>query len=232
MIESLQNDWPAIALTLKLAFFTVIILLIIGLPLAWWLAKYKGILKPFFEALIALPLVLPPTVLGFYLLTAFSPQSWMGKLWISMVGEQFVFSFSGILFGSIIYSLPFVVQPMLAAFSQLTGQVQLSASTLGIGRVRRFFFIILPMTKASILSAATLGFAHTLGEFGLILMIGGNIPSETQVVSIALFNHVESLQYEDAHALSLTLLVISMLSLTLLYKFNRSALPLGIGRHQ
>jgi molybdate transport system permease protein len=229
MIESLYNDWPAIALTLKLAFFTVIILLIIGLPLAWWLAKYKGMFKPFFEALIALPLVLPPTVLGFYLLTAFSPQSWMGKLWISMVGEQFVFSFSGILFGSIIYSLPFVVQPMLAAFSQLAGNAQLSASTLGIGRLKRFIFIILPMTKASILSAATLGFAHTLGEFGLILMIGGNIPSETQVVSIALFNHVESLQYEDAHALSLTLLVISMLSLTLLYKFNRSALPLGIG---
>lgn len=232
MIESLQNDWPAIALTLKLALFTVIILLIIGLPMAWCLAKYKGTFKPFLEALVALPLVLPPTVLGFYLLTAFSPQSWLGQLWISMIGEQFVFSFSGILFGSIIYSLPFVVQPMLAAFSQLAGQVQLSASTLGIGPLQRFMFIILPMTKTSILSAATLGFAHTLGEFGLILMIGGNIPSETQVVSIALFNHVESLQYEQAHALSLTLLLISLVSLTLLYKFNRSALPLGIGSNQ
>jgi molybdate transport system permease protein len=229
VIESLTNDWTAIALTLKLAFLTVIVLLILGLPLAWWLAKYKGALKPFIEALIALPLVLPPTVLGFYLLTAFSPKSWLGQLWISVIGEQFVFSFTGILVGSIIYSLPFVVQPMLAAFTQIAGHAQLSASTLGIGRIKTFVFIVLPMTKASLLSATTLGFAHTLGEFGLILMIGGNIPSETQVVSIALFNHVESLQYESAHALSLTLLLISMVSLTLLYKFNRSALPLGIG---
>lgn len=229
MIESLYNDWPAIGLTLKLAFLTVIVLLIIGLPLAWCLAKYKGPLKPFIEALIALPLVLPPTVLGFYLLTAFSPESGLGQLWISVVGEQFVFSFNGILVGSIIYSLPFVVQPMLAAFTQIVSHAQLSASTLGIGRIKTFIFIVLPSTKASLLSAATLGFAHTLGEFGLILMIGGNIPSETQVVSIALFNHVESLQYESAHALSLALLLISMVSLTLLYKFNRSGLPLGIG---
>ncbi|MFT4787676.1 MAG: molybdate transport system permease protein [Paraglaciecola sp.] len=229
MIESLNNDWAAISLTLKLAFLTVIVLLIIGLPLAWWLAKYKGVLKPFIEALIALPLVLPPTVLGFYLLTAFSPQSWLGQLWISLIGEQFVFSFTGILVGSIVYSLPFVVQPMVAAFTQIAGHAQLSASTLGIGRIKTFVFIVLPMTKASLLSAATLGFAHTLGEFGLILMIGGNIPSETQVVSIALFNHVESLQYQSAHALSLTLLLVSMVSLTLLYKFNRSGLPLGIG---
>jgi molybdate transport system permease protein len=229
VIESLNNDWAAISLTLKLAFLTVIVLLIIGLPLAWWLAKYKGVLKPFIEALIALPLVLPPTVLGFYLLTAFSPQSWLGQLWISLIGEQFVFSFTGILVGSIVYSLPFVVQPMVAAFTQIAGHAQLSASTLGIGRIKTFVFIVLPMTKASLLSAATLGFAHTLGEFGLILMIGGNIPSETQVVSIALFNHVESLQYQSAHALSLTLLLVSMVSLTLLYKFNRSGLPLGIG---
>lgn len=229
MIESLHNDWPAIALTLKLAFITVVVLLIFGLPLAWQLAKYRGRFKPFIEALIALPLVLPPTVLGFYLLSAFSPQSWLGKLWIDVVGEQFVFSFSGILVGSIIYSMPFVIQPMLAAFTQIAGHAQLSASTLGIGRLKTFVFIVLPMTRASLVSAGTLGFAHTLGEFGLILMIGGNIPSETQVVSIALFNHVESLQYESAHALSLALLIISIVSLTLLYKFNRSALPLGIG---
>jgi len=229
MIESLFDDWTAIFLTLKLAFFTVIILFFIGLPLAWSLAKYHGPIKPFLEALIALPLVLPPTVLGFYLLSAFSPDSWLGKLWVTVVGEQFVFSFSGILVGSIIYSLPFVVQPMLAAFSQIAHQAQSTASTLGIGKLSTFIFVILPMTKASLLSAATLGFAHTLGEFGLILMIGGNIPAETQVVSIALFNHVESLQYESAHALSLALLLISLISLTMLYAFNRSALPLGIG---
>lgn len=229
MIGSIQNDWGAILLTLKLASTTVIVLFILGLPLAWYIAKYKGPFKPFIEALIALPLVLPPTVLGFYLLTAFSPQSWLGELWINVVGEQFVFSFKGILVGSVIYSLPFVVQPMLAAFTQIGDKAQTSASTLGIGRIKTFFFIILPMTKVSLLSAATLGFAHTLGEFGLILMIGGNIPSETQVVSIALFNHVESLQYKNAHALSLILLLLSVVSLSLLYKFNRNHAPLGIG---
>jgi len=229
MMASLYSGYGAILLTLKLALLTVLILMLIGLPFAWWLAKYKGPFKSFIEAMIALPLVLPPTVLGFYLLTAFSPQSWLGQLWIELIGEQFVFSFGGILVGSIIYSLPFVVQPMLAAFSQLASNTLLSASTLGISPFKAFLCVILPMSKASLLSAATLGFAHTLGEFGLILMIGGNIPGETQVVSIALFNHVESLQYDKAHALSLSLLLISMLSLTLLYRFNRNALPLGIG---
>jgi molybdate transport system permease protein len=223
------TDWQAIVLTLKLAVFTVIILLIIGLPFAWWLAGYKGRMKPFIEALVALPLVLPPTVLGFYLLSAFSPNTWLGSLWISVTGEQFVFSFSGILVGSIIYSLPFVIQPLLSAFTQLANSALLSASTLGIPPIKRFFYVILPMAKNSLITAITLGFAHTLGEFGLVLMIGGNIPGETQVVSIALFNQVESLQYAQAHQLALILLVASALSLTLLYKFNRQTRPLGIG---
>ncbi|GAB55670.1 molybdate transport system permease protein [Glaciecola punicea ACAM 611] len=222
-MSALLESWPAIWLTLKLATITVVILLLIGLPFAWWLAHYKGKLKPFFEALVALPLVLPPTVLGFYLLTAFSPNSYLGSLWITITGEQFIFSFNGILFGSIIYSLPFVIQPLLTAFSQLGTHVKLTISTLGISPIRGFLFIILPIIRPSIISAATLGFAHTLGEFGLILMIGGNIPGKTQVVSIALFNQVESLQYEQAHALSMFLLVISLVSLTLLYKFNRQA---------
>jgi molybdate transport system permease protein len=222
-MNALIDSSPAIWLTFKLAAMTVIILLSISLPLAWWLARYQGKLKPVFEALIALPLVLPPTVLGFYLLTAFSPDTVLGGLWANVVGEQFVFTFSGILFGSIVYSLPFVMQPLLAGFSQLDKQTSKTISTLGIAPLKGFIFIILPIVRPSIIGAATLGFAHTLGEFGLILMIGGNIPGETQVVSIALFNQVESLQYQQAHALSLFLLVVSLVSLTLLYKFNRHA---------
>jgi len=224
-----MSDWTAIWLTLKLASFTVIVLLAIGMPLAWYLSKYQGRLKPFFEALIALPLVLPPTVLGFYLLTAFSPNTWLGGLWISVTGGQFVFSFAGILFGSIIYSLPFVVQPLLAGFSQLGGKLRLSASTLGLSPQAQFLYVILPAIKANMITAITLGFAHTLGEFGLILMIGGNIPSETQVVSIALFNYVETLEYAKAHQLSIILLISSLVSLSLLYKFNRQSRPLGLG---
>lgn len=222
-MSALIDSWPAIWLTIKLATTTVLILLFIGLPFAWWLAHYRGKLKALIEALVALPLVLPPTVLGFYLLSAFSPNSFLGALWIDITGGQFVFSFGGILFGSIIYSLPFVVQPLLSAFSQLGTHVSSTIRTLGITPLRGFLFVILPIIKPSLISAATLGFAHTLGEFGLILMIGGNIPGETQVVSIALFNQVESLQYQQAHALSLFLLIVSLVSLTLLYKFNRQA---------
>jgi len=228
-LSELIDSWEAIWLTFKLAALTVIILLSISLPFAWWLAHYQGRLKPIVEALIALPLVLPPTVLGFYLLTAFSPHTALGSLWISIVGEQFVFSFSGILFGSIVYSLPFVIQPLLTGFSQLTKQTSMTIRTLGIRPLKGFIFVILPIIRPSIISAATLGFAHTLGEFGLILMIGGNIPGETQVVSIALFNQVESLQYQQAHALSLFLLIISLISLTLLYKFNRQARLFSVG---
>lgn len=228
-MTDLSAHWPAIWLTLKLAGLTVIILLFIGLPLAWLLAQYKGRLKPIFEALVALPLVLPPTVLGFYLLTAFSPNTFLGRLWINVVGDQFVFSFAGILVGSIIYSFPFVIQPLTTAFSQLGEKLTLSASTIGIGPVNRFIYVILPAIKANLITAITLGFAHTLGEFGLILMIGGNIPGETQVISIALFNKVETLQYASAHQLSLVLLVFSVVSLSLLYRFNRQSRPLGLG---
>jgi molybdate transport system permease protein len=211
----------AIWLTLKLALFTVIILFIIGMPLAWGLSRYKGRLLPFFEALITLPLVLPPTVLGFYLLIAFSPDTWLGQTWLSISGQQFVFSFAGILLGSVIYSLPFVVQPLLQAFRLQGNRLIYSAQTLGIGRFDAIVRILLPAMKPSMISAATLGFAHTLGEFGLILMIGGNIPGETQVVSIALFNQVEMLNYQQAHQLAGLLLILSLGSLILLYKFNK-----------
>lgn len=220
-----MTDYSAIALTFTLASLTVVILIFVGLPFAWALSRYQGRLKPYIEALISLPLVLPPTVLGFYLLVAFSPDTALGTFWIMLTGEQFVFSFAGILVGSIIYSMPFVMQPLNAAFEQHASNTFSVATTLGISRIKTFFLILLPQIKPSIITAITLGFAHTLGEFGLILMIGGNIPGETQVVSIALFNHVETLNYASAHELAAILLVSSFVMLVLLYRFNRLAKP-------
>ncbi|WP_371196266.1 molybdate ABC transporter permease subunit [Glaciecola sp. SC05] len=221
----LSIEWQAIVLTLKLAFFTVCILFLVGLPLAWWLSRYHGKFQALFEALITLPLVLPPTVLGFYLLVAFSPNTVLGQSWLALTGTQFVFSFAGILLGSVIYSLPFVVQPLLQAFRSHGNQVMLSCETLGMSRFKAFIFVLLPAIKPSMISAVTLGFAHTLGEFGLILMIGGNIPGETQVVSIALFNQVEMLNYQQAHGLAGVLLLFSLLSLILLYRYNAQYRP-------
>lgn len=214
-------DWGVLWLTVKLGALTVLILLLIAIPLSWWLSQYQGRAKPFIEALITLPLVLPPTVLGFYLLLAFSPSSWFGNLYQQTFDQQLAFSFEGILLASIIYSLPFVVQPILTSFSQLGVKYDQVAASLGMPAIKRFFYLILPLIKPAIISAATLGFAHTLGEFGLVLMIGGNIPGETQVLSIALYNHVETMNYEQAHTLAAILLLFSFVSLTLLYKFNR-----------
>ncbi|MGQ8364200.1 molybdate ABC transporter permease subunit [Glaciecola sp. 1036] len=216
-------DLQALWLTFKLAALTVVILFLLGLPLAWKISRYRGRFKPFIEAMVSLPLILPPTVLGFYLLIAFSPESFLGGLWIQLFGEQFVFSFGGILVGSIIYSMPFVMQPLIAAFEQQGTQVLMIAQTLGVSKYRAFYFWLLPQIKPALITAATLGFAHTLGEFGLILMIGGNIPGQTQVVSIALYQHVEMLDYASANKLALILLVLSFAILTLLFRFNRSA---------
>lgn len=226
MAELLQ-DSQALWLTLKLAFFTTLILLVVTIPLCWKISQYHGFAKPLIEAAIALPLVLPPTVLGFYLLLAFSPDVWFGNFYLKLTGQQLSFSFQGILIASLIYSLPFVAQPILAAFKQVGVQQSQVAASLGIPPVKRFFLLILPAIKPALISATTLGFAHTLGEFGLILMIGGNLPGETQVLSIALYNHVETLNYQQAHRLAGVLLIFSFLALSLLYKFNRSVLEVG-----
>ena len=183
-------DLLAVWLTLKLAFLTVIILLIICLPSAWFLSRYQGRFKPIIEALITLPLVLPPTVLGFYLLIAFSPDTWFGALWLQTTGNQLVFSFTGILIGSLIYSLPFVMQPLLSGLSQLGKEFDAQEASMGIVKWKRFVCLLLPLFKPRIISAATVGFAHTIGAFGFVLMIGGNIPGETQVLSIEVSNHV------------------------------------------
>ncbi len=218
MIEN--SDLIALFTTLKMATITTIILMVIGTPLAWYLAKMKSRYKIVIEAIVALPIVLPPTVLGFYLLIAFSPEHLPGKLWQDITGQQLAFSFSAIVIGSVFYSLPFVVQPIQKAFEQLGDDIIEAGAMLGANALDRFFTIVLPITKASFITAASLGFAHTVGEFGIVLMIGGNISGETKVLSISLFEHVEAFDYAKAHILAASLLVGSFLILALVYLLN------------
>ncbi|MFT5594194.1 MAG: molybdate transport system permease protein [Oceanicoccus sp.] len=218
----------ALLLTLKLAFFSTAILIVIATPLAWFLAhsQFKG--KFLVEALIALPLVLPPTVLGFYLLIALGPQGpggFIAQLW----GDRtLAFSFTGLLIGSVIYSLPFVVQPLQNGFSLIGKKPLEVAYTLNASFKDAWRTIIFPLAKPAYISAATLGFAHTLGEFGVVLMIGGNIPGETQVISIKIFEQVEALQYNDAHIMSAVLLGISFMMLTAIYATRKSTNKAGM----
>lgn len=221
-----EQDWAALWLTLRLASTTTVWLLLIGTPLAWWLAHSHWRSKPLLEAVVALPLVLPPTVLGFYLLLAFAPDSLFGQFWLSATGQPLAFSFSALVIGSVLYSLPFVVQPLQAGFEQLPKGLLEAAATMGANRRDQFISVVLPLTRRSFIAAASLGFAHTIGEFGVVLMIGGNIPGQTQVLSIALYDHVESLQYGQAHQLAAGLVIFSLLLLSLLYKLNRPQLLL------
>jgi molybdate transport system permease protein len=216
-----EQDLLAIWLTIKLALYTTGILLLIGMPLAWWLSRTQNTFKPFIEALISLPIILPPTVLGFYFLFFFSPNSTLGEIWTSLTGTSLAFNFSGILFGSIIYSLPFVVQPLHHTFNSISKEYLDMASGFGLSRGRQFFSIILPLAKPGIITASILGFAHTVGEFGVVIMIGGNIPGETQVLSILLYDHVENFNYYHAHVLSLSLMIFSFITLLILYTKGR-----------
>jgi molybdate transport system permease protein len=222
-LNNTHPDILALITTLKMAGLTTIILMLIGTPLAWYLAKMQSRATVFIEALVALPLVLPPTVLGFYLLLVFSPQYLPGQLWQQATGQQLAFSFSAIVIGSVLYSLPFVVQPLQKAFEQLGDDLLEAAAMLGASAFDRFFTIVLPITKASFITAASLGFAHTVGEFGVVLMIGGNIPGETRVLSIALFDHVEAFDYAQAHIISISLVISSLVLLSLIYLLNRPA---------
>lgn len=217
------EDLTALGLTLKLAAATTLLLLLVGTPLAWYLSRSQWRGKVLIETLVALPLVLPPTVLGFYLLLAFSPQSPLGQLLNSLGLAPLAFSFSGLLLGSAIYSLPFVVQPLQNAFSAIGERPLEVAATLGLSPWQRFTRVALPLAKPGFITASTLGFAHTLGEFGVVLMIGGNIPGETRVASIAIYEHVETLNYGQAHSLSLTLLLLSCVLLALIYRRQRVA---------
>jgi molybdate transport system permease protein len=214
-----EGDWQAIWLTLKLASITTLLLMIMAPPLAWWLARSQAKLRPVIESMVALPLVLPPTVLGFYLLIAFSPEHFLGQWWLSFNDMSLAFSFTGLVIASVIYSLPFVVQPLQSAFVNVDKNYLEVSATLGYGKYERLYKIIFPMLLPSFIIAAALGFAHTVGEFGVVLMIGGNIPGETQVLSILLFDHVESLQYGSAHQLSFILLTFSVSLLVVIYGF-------------
>ncbi len=214
-------DLTALAITLKLAAVSLIILLALGTPLAWWMARTRWRFKFILEAVVALPLVLPPTVLGFYLLIALGPNGPVGGLLEALGGKPLAFTFTGLVIGSVFYSMPFVVQPLQAAFVALGRRPLEVAATLRASPMDRFFTVVLPLARSGFLTAIVLGFAHTLGEFGVVLMIGGNIPGETQVVSIAIYDHVEGLEYTQAHWLSGVLLLLSFVMLMTVYALNR-----------
>ena len=222
------DAWQAIALTLKLAAFTTIILLIVATPLAWWLSQTRSKWRAPISALATLPLVLPPTVLGFYLLMLLGPQGWVGRLTEALGVGLLSFSFTGILLGSIVFSLPFSVQPIQYAFEAIGRRPLDVAATLRASPLDSFFSVALPLAKPGLFTATVLTFAHTVGEFGVVLMIGGNIPGETRVVSTQIFGHVEAMEYSQAHWLAAGMVVFSfavLLCLSLLKKRSDRVLP-------
>lgn len=197
-----DEQWLAIMLTLKLASLTTLLLLVVGVPLAWWLARTKGWMKELLATVLTMPLVLPPTVLGFYLLLALGPYSPLGKWSIAWFGQPLTFTFPGLVVGSMVYSLPFMVQPVRGAFEAIGDRPIEVAATLRCSPWMTFFSVALPLARRGILSGAVLAFAHTVGEFGVVIMIGGNIPGQTKVLSIAIYDHVEMGEWGAAHALS------------------------------
>ena len=209
-------------LTAKLAALTTLILFVIGTPVAWWLANTKLKAKPVIEAVVALPIVLPPTVLGFYFLMLLSPQGWFGSWWVEVTGQTLTFSFSGLVIASVIYSFPFVVQPIQSAFESVGHDMIEAAYTLGAKPLDAFFTVDVPLAKRGFLTGGVLGFAHTLGEFGMVLMVGGNIPGETRVVSIAIYDHVEMLEYGQAHVMAGILLVFAFTAMLSMYVVNHN----------
>ncbi|MCA9782932.1 MAG: molybdate ABC transporter permease subunit [Candidatus Cloacimonetes bacterium] len=211
------QDLGALWLTLRLALATTLTLLVLGTPLAWWLARGRTRWRVPVRALVALPLVLPPTVLGFYLLVALGPNGPLGGLMIALGGQALAFSFTGLVLGSVCYSLPFVVQPLQDAFAAIGERPLEVAATLRAGPLDRFLSVALPLARPGYLTAAVLGFAHTIGEFGVVLMIGGNIPGRTQVLSIAIYDHVEAMEYGQAHGLAAGLLLLSFVMLLAVY---------------
>jgi molybdate transport system permease protein len=220
-------DLGPIWLTLQLASVTVIILLAIGTPMAWWLAHTRSKMRVGIEALVALPLVLPPTVLGFYLLILLGPNGWIGGPVKALTGSPLSFTFAGLVFASTLYSLPFVVQPLQSNFESIGSTPMETAASLGASRWDAFFSVILPLSRRGYLTATVLGFAHTLGEFGVVLMVGGNIPGKTKVISIEIYDRVEVLEYTQAHILSVGLLLFSFLILLTVYSINKK-LPVHV----
>lgn len=223
MILLKSDSIDAILISIKLSFMTTIILLILAVPLAYWLSYKSSAIKIIVEVFVTLPLVLPPSVMGFYLLILLNKNSSLGKIWYQITGNEIVFHFSGLLIGSIIYSLPFVVKPIQNSFLMIPKQSLEAAATLGANSVDRFFSIALPNAREGIITGALLAFTHTLGEFGVVLMLGGNIPGKTKTISIAIFDSVEQLEYSQAHLMSLLLLSISFFSIFCIYYLNRKS---------
>ncbi|WP_207888475.1 molybdate ABC transporter permease subunit [Pseudomonas sp. 30_B] len=217
-----QEDFQAIRLTLELAALSTAILLLIGTPIAWWLARTRSWLKGPLGAVVALPLVLPPTVIGFYLLITLGPNGAIGQLTESLGLGRLPFTFAGLVVGSVFYSLPFVVQPLQNAFEAIGSKPLEAAATLRASPLDTFFSVVLPLARPGFITASILGFAHTVGEFGVVLMIGGNIPGKTRVVSVQIFDHVEAMEYAQAHWLAGGMVVFSFLVLLALHASRRS----------
>src|SRR5271154_2053546 len=217
----MQIDWQAFRLTIELAVVVSAILFAIGLPLAWWLTFSRQRWKFLVEALVALPIVLPPTVLGFYVLVALGSRSPLGRWWQSLTGHTLAFTFTGLIIGSILYSLPFAVQPFAASFSSVNWKLLAASATLGASPLRTFFRVVLPLSVPGLVTGVVLAFAHTMGEFGVVLMIGGNIPGVTRTLSISIYDQVQDSNYSSANAMALLLLVFCFAVLTLVYGLNR-----------
>lgn len=217
------GDLEPLLLTLRLAAIVTVILLLISTPLAWWLARSQSRWRPAVEAVTALPLVLPPTVLGFYLLVALNPTTPLGGFWLQVTGTSLTFSFTGLVIASIVYSLPFAVQPLQAAFAGIGDKPLEAAASLGAGPLDAFASVALPLARRGYLAAAVLSFAHTLGEFGVVLMVGGNIPGQTRTVAIAIYERVEVMDYPAAHGLSALLTAMSFIALYLLFQSRSRA---------
>lgn len=214
-------DWQSFWLTIQLAVLVTLILIVVGLPLAYWIAYSRWRWKFLVESLVAMPIVLPPTVLGFYVLLALGSRSPLGRAWQAMTGHTLAFTFAGLAIGSILYSLPFAVQPFAASFSQVDSRLIAASATLGASRLRTFFRVVLPLSVSGLLTGVALSFAHTMGEFGVVLMVGGNIPRVTRTVSIQIYDQVQALNYAAANQTALVLLAVSFLSLCLVYGVNR-----------
>jgi molybdate transport system permease protein len=216
-----MNLFSPLWLSVQLALVTTAVLLLIGTPIAWWLSRTSSRLQPVIQTIVAMPIVLPPTVLGFYLLVLLGPDGAIGSWWVQLTGSALTFSFSGLVIASCIYSLPFAVQPMQNAFEALPQQMLERSRTLGASRLDMFFSVAAPLSLRGFVGAMVLSFAHTLGEFGVVLMVGGNIPGETRVISIAIYDHVETLNYAAAHRMSLVLLAFAFITLFVMFAVNR-----------
>ena len=215
------DTWTAIRLTAELAGLSTLLLLLVGTPLAWWLARTRSAWKPLFASLVAMPLVLPPTVLGFYLLMLMGPHGPVGQFTQSLGLGRLPFTFAGLVVGSVLYSMPFVVQPLQQAFEAIPERLLEAASTLRASPWDRFVSVALPLARPGFVTASVLGFAHTVGEFGVVLMIGGNIPGETRVLSVAIYDHVEAAEFDQAHRLAAGMVAFALIVLVTLYITNR-----------